>query len=53
MLGVVFVRKLREGMTYDDFREAWFPDVGFGVPARVISGRSPWPSPTGGYPFTR
>jgi hypothetical protein len=38
MIGVVFVRKLREGKSYSDFREAWFPDVGFGVPARVISG---------------
>ncbi len=38
MLGVVFVRTLREGKTYADFREAWFPEVGFGVPARVVSG---------------
>jgi hypothetical protein len=38
MIGVVFVRKLRPGKTYADFRTAWFPDVGFGVPARVISG---------------
>jgi hypothetical protein len=38
MLGVVFVRRLREGKTYDDFREAWYPDTGFGVPARILSG---------------
>jgi hypothetical protein len=38
MIGVVFVRRLREGKSYADFREAWFPDVGFGVPARVVSG---------------
>ena len=38
MIGVVFVRKLRPGKTYADFEAAWFPEVGFGVPARVISG---------------
>ena len=38
MLGVVFVRRLREGKTYDDFRAAWYPDSGFGVPARILSG---------------
>ena len=36
MIGVVFVRRLREGKTYDDFRAAWYPDEGFGVPARVL-----------------
>ena len=41
MLGIVFVRRLREGKSYDDFHEAWFPDVGFGVPARVLSGPNP------------
>lgn len=34
----VFVRRLREGKTYDDFKAAWYPDVGFGVPTRVING---------------
>jgi hypothetical protein len=29
------VRRLKEGRTYDDFHNAWFPDQGFGVPARV------------------
>ena len=38
MLGVVFVRRLRDGKTYDDFRGAWYPDSGFGVPARIVSG---------------
>jgi hypothetical protein len=38
VIGVVFVRKLRPGKTYADFEAAWFPEAGFGVPARVISG---------------
>ena len=38
MLGVVFVRRLREGKTYADFVDAWYPDTGFGVPARILSG---------------
>jgi hypothetical protein len=38
MLGVVFVRRLREGKSYADFVDAWYPDTGFGVPARVLSG---------------
>ncbi len=33
----VLVRRLREGKTYDDFREAWLPEQGFGFPTRVIS----------------
>lgn len=41
MLVSVFVRRLQEGRTYDDFRRAWYPDEGFGVPARVLSGVSP------------
>ena len=44
MLGVVFVRRLREGKTYADFVDAWYPDTGFGVPARILSG--PGLSPT-------
>jgi hypothetical protein len=35
MLCSILVRRLREGATYDDFRQSWFPDQGFGVPARV------------------
>ena len=33
----VLTRRLREGMTYDDFREAWLPDQGFEFPTRVVS----------------
>ncbi len=40
MLAVVFIRRLREGKSWDDFRDAWYPDNGFGVPARVIAGPS-------------
>jgi hypothetical protein len=38
MVGVVFVRRLREGKSYNDFRDAWYPEAGFGVPSRVLSG---------------
>jgi len=30
----VIVRRLRPGMTRDDFVRAWYPDQGFGVPGR-------------------
>jgi hypothetical protein len=30
----VLVRRLREGKTYDDFVEAWYPDKGFGFKGR-------------------
>ncbi len=30
-------RRLREGKTYEDFREAWLPEQGFGFPTRVVS----------------
>ena len=33
----VLVRRLRQGKTYEDFREAWLPDQGFGFPTRVVS----------------
>jgi hypothetical protein len=33
----VLTRRLREGKTYEDFREAWLPDEGFGFPTRVVS----------------
>jgi hypothetical protein len=33
----ILSRRLREGMTYEDFREAWLPDQGFGFPTRVVS----------------
>ena len=33
----VIVRRLSEGSTIDDFREAWYPQRGFGVPSRVMN----------------
>jgi hypothetical protein len=33
----VLSRRLREGKTYEDFREAWLPEQGFGFPTRVVS----------------
>ena len=41
MFVAVFVRRLREGKTYEDFLEAWYPDKGFGFGGRgPITGRS-------------
>jgi hypothetical protein len=37
MVIAVLTRRLREGKTYADFRAAWKPDKGFGVPTRVVS----------------
>ncbi|HTZ85615.1 MAG TPA: hypothetical protein VMB05_03010 [Solirubrobacteraceae bacterium] len=37
MIVSVLIRRLREGKSYADFREAWLPEKGFGVPTRVIS----------------
>jgi hypothetical protein len=37
MIVSILVRRLREGRTYEDFREAWLPDKGFGWPTRVIT----------------
>jgi hypothetical protein len=39
MVLAVFVRGLREGKTYADFRKAWLAEKGFGVPTRVVSGQ--------------
>jgi hypothetical protein len=39
MLCSILVRRLKEGFSYDDFHRAWFPDQGFGVPARVRTAR--------------
>jgi len=39
MIISVFVRRLQEGKTYEDFRKAWLPDKGFGVPTRVVTAR--------------
>ncbi len=38
MIVSVLIRRLREGKDYSDFRAAWLPDKGFGVPTRVVSG---------------
>ena len=35
----MLTRRLRDGKTYADFRAAWKPDRGFGVPTRVVSGQ--------------
>jgi hypothetical protein len=34
MFVAVFVRRLREGKTYEDFLDAWYPDKGFGFDGR-------------------
>ena len=36
----VLTRRLRQGKTYEDFREAWLPDRGFGFPTRVIGAQA-------------
>ena len=37
MIVALFRRRLKEGRTFADFKEAWEAEQGFGVPARVIS----------------
>lgn len=37
MIISVLKRRLKEGKDYSDFRAAWLPDKGFGVPTRVVS----------------
>jgi len=37
MIVSILVRRLREGKTYDEFREAWLPEKGFGWPTRVVT----------------
>src|SRR3954447_23534815 len=39
MIVSILVRRLRDGKTYDDFREAWLPEKGFGWPTRVVTGQ--------------
>jgi hypothetical protein len=36
----ILTRRLREGKTVEDFRAAWQRQEGFGVPTRVVTGRS-------------
>ena len=38
MIISVLIRRLREGKDFDDFKRAWYPEVGFGVPTRVLAG---------------
>jgi len=33
----VFVRKLKPGVTFEEFERAWEADEGYGVPARVFN----------------
>jgi hypothetical protein len=37
MLCSILVRRLSDGVSFDDFRTAWYPDQGFGIPARVLN----------------
>ena len=37
MIVSVFVRRLKEGRTFDDFVTEWEADKGFGVPTRVLN----------------
>lgn len=37
MIAAVFVRRLKDGKTFDEFIEAWKADRGFGVPTRVFN----------------
>jgi hypothetical protein len=37
MIVSVIVRRLRQGTSYDDFKKAWYPERGFGVPSRVLN----------------
>jgi hypothetical protein len=37
MIIAVFRRRLKEGKTFADFKDAWEAEKGFGVPARVIA----------------
>jgi hypothetical protein len=39
MLFLVVTRRLKEDKTYDDFRDAWIPEEGFGISIRVMSGQ--------------
>ena len=40
MVASVFIRRLREGATFEDFIREWEADQGFGVPTRVINAPS-------------
>ncbi len=40
MIVSVFVRRLKEGRTFEDFVAEWEADEGFGVPTRVFNAQS-------------
>ena len=40
MIVSVFVRRLKEGRTFEDFVDEWEADQGFGVPTRVFNAQS-------------
>jgi hypothetical protein len=40
MIVSVFVRRLKEGCTFEDFIKEWEADEGFGVPTRVFNAQS-------------
>ena len=40
MIVSVFVRRLKEGATFEDFLEEWAADVGFGLATRVFNAQS-------------
>ena len=40
MIVSVFVRRLKEGSTFEDFVREWEADQGFGVPTRVFNAQS-------------
>lgn len=40
MIVAIFRRRLKEGRTFADFKDAWEAEKGFGVPARVIAATS-------------
>jgi hypothetical protein len=39
MIISVLTRRLREGKTLEDFRDAWHREGGFGIPTRVVTGQ--------------
>lgn len=40
MIASVFIRRLKEGATFEDFVREWEAEEGFGVPTRVINSQS-------------
>lgn len=40
MIATVFIRRLKEGATFEQFIAEWEADVGFGVPTRVVNAPS-------------